>query len=73
MERTLVTPAEQPSNRRQIMVSLTPEGNRIQQGGHERALREAEGLLSRLADDDVQALAHAFDSLGAVLDEAARS
>lgn len=70
VEREKVRRAEHPTNRRLVMVSLTPAGERLQTAVHERPLRHVERLLAGLTPAEAATLRQALTPLETALHRA---
>ncbi len=69
VERGLVTRREHPTDRRQTLVRLSKEGAQIGAGRVKERERQWQGWLSRLSQDDLEALARGLTALQAVVRE----
>lgn len=59
----LATRAEDPANRRRVVIAATPEGRRRLEAGRERRVRALAARLRRLADSEQRALARGVEVL----------
>lgn len=61
--------AENPENRREVLIELTDDGHRLVEAVTERRRREIRGVLELLSDDDRELVARAFSVFNAAAGE----
>jgi DNA-binding MarR family transcriptional regulator len=67
VERELVTRTEHATDRRNMIIRLSPKGEKIGAGRRKERQQQWQRWLSRLSDDELSALAHGLTAIVAVV------
>jgi DNA-binding MarR family transcriptional regulator len=73
VEQGLVTRAENPDDRRMLMLQLTSQGETLISGLRERRFSQMSAVLIKLNEDELETISRSFKILGKAIEEYSRS